>query len=298
MFSSNNTCERYWDDADWLSPTYILEHWCQQDTRCWHAKQQALFSACERGEVKYRRSDGKTFDDPVDELARRGILTIERASFEGWVIRLDGHSPLPPCTVKPKPRPPYPSWADPGTYQFSESTGQWERGASTCMPPPIPTKPSWAEPSPDPLSPTVRENLSAESTHDEAPVQYSPASPDNTKVGSKDQDYANYPSEAELRERGVPADEIISAFRVRPDFSENEKWWRERMGNALRYKSITPALVQKGLANIGSKRYPSWWRPDIIAAWLIEERHLPGYKVIPQLKREFPDWAKHSDYLS
>lgn len=94
----DNACNRYWDDADWLPPWYIFDHWCQQDTQCRQAKQQALFSACERGEVNYRRSDGKTFDDPVHELSARRLLLIERESFETWVSGLEGKIPWqPPC---------------------------------------------------------------------------------------------------------------------------------------------------------------------------------------------------------
>ena len=108
-------CDRYWDDADWLSPGYILEHWCRQDLRCRQAKQQALFSACERGEVQYQRSDGKTFDDPIHELAARHILLIGRVSFAAWATTLEGKSPLPEPTRAPLPAPahPRPSWADP-----------------------------------------------------------------------------------------------------------------------------------------------------------------------------------------
>ncbi|NBU45677.1 MAG: hypothetical protein EBS37_16665, partial [Betaproteobacteria bacterium] len=58
------------------------------------AKLQALLSACERGEVNYRRSDGKWFDDPVHELYQRRKLLIERQSFNRWCTKLEGKSPL------------------------------------------------------------------------------------------------------------------------------------------------------------------------------------------------------------
>ena len=88
-------CEFYWESSDWLPPGYILERWCQVDDRpCLEAKLQALLSACERGDVGYRRRDGKDFDDPVHELWSRRILLIERASFEAWVTALEGKSPL------------------------------------------------------------------------------------------------------------------------------------------------------------------------------------------------------------
>lgn len=108
-----NTCDHYWEQADWLPPWYILDRWCQRDDRCRQAKYEALLTACERGEVQYGRRDGKDFDDPVRELAERRILIIERASFEVWAIRLDGNSPLagPPRPLQPLP--PMPAWAKP-----------------------------------------------------------------------------------------------------------------------------------------------------------------------------------------
>ena len=87
-------CLKYWDASDWLTPVVILEQWCKGDQECWRAKTLALVSACERGEVSYQRSDGKTFNDPVFELFRRQLLLIERASFEAWVIKIEGCNPL------------------------------------------------------------------------------------------------------------------------------------------------------------------------------------------------------------
>ena len=91
---SNAACDPYWEHADWLPPWYILDQWCQQDDRCKQAKQQALFTACEKGIVVYRRNDGKDFDDPVHELSRRGILLIDRASC---IARLQEKSPCAAC---------------------------------------------------------------------------------------------------------------------------------------------------------------------------------------------------------
>ena len=106
-FPPPSSCDPYWEHADWLPPWYILDQWCQQDARCRHAKQQALLSACERGEIDYRRSDNKTFDDPIHELSSRGILLIDRNSFDAWATTVDGKSPLPtsnrPVVVAPRP---------------------------------------------------------------------------------------------------------------------------------------------------------------------------------------------------
>ena len=110
---ASDTCDHYWEHADWLPPWYILDRWCQSDDRCRQAKYAALLSACERGDVKYGRRDGKRFDDPVQELAERRILLIERTSFDAWAIRLDGKSPLDGPPRPMQPLPPRPAWATP-----------------------------------------------------------------------------------------------------------------------------------------------------------------------------------------
>jgi hypothetical protein len=127
-------CDRYWDDADWIPPWYILDLWCQNNERCRQAKQQALLSACERGEVDYRRSDCKTFDDPVHELAARGLLMIGRASFSAWATRLDGKSPLS-STQKPTSPPRRPAWVD---NAWSPKLAVLVTDATSPMPAPVP----------------------------------------------------------------------------------------------------------------------------------------------------------------
>ena len=111
MKSFNPTsCDPYWEEVDWLPPWYILDRWCQRDEACIQAKLQALLSACERGDVQYRRSDGKTYDDPVHELSTRGKLLINRQSFNQWCSALEGKTPLAggmPAVVAPA----VPSWA-------------------------------------------------------------------------------------------------------------------------------------------------------------------------------------------
>lgn len=87
------SCSIYWDASDWLPLTELLERWCHGDTDCWKAKWFALISACERGEVDYRRSDGKDYDDPPTELARRNVLLIGRQSFDTWAARVEGSNP-------------------------------------------------------------------------------------------------------------------------------------------------------------------------------------------------------------
>jgi hypothetical protein len=292
----NNTCDPIWEHADWLPPEYILDRWCQQDARCRYAKQQALLSACERGDVYYRRSDGKTFDDPIHELSARGILLIDRDSFDAWATTVDGQSPLP---SRPRKKPPYPGWAAPGTYRFDEEQWEWVPVSS---PPPV-TPPAQSTDSPPrrpgPPPAWVLEMRAAEAkpvaiSVDEPPAD---AGPEEVAEGSDEKpNYDTYPSEDELRKLGVPADEIVAAFQLEDTRHKNEKWWRERMGNVSRAnKSLGEALVQKGLPNRGAERYPSWWRPDLVARWLIDTGHLGSHKVAPVLRKEFPKWAKLFD---
>lgn len=280
MYSTNNTCDPYWEHADWLPPWYILDHWCQQDARCRHAKQQALLSACERGEIYYRRNDGKTFDDPIHELSSRGILLIDRDSFDAWATTVDGKSPLP---ARPRKPPPYPGWASPGDFRLDEDQWDWvpvtlpvrstPAAQPTITPPILPvTPPAWV------LEKWAAETKAAATAAEAAPANSAPEK--IVEAADKKGNDDTYPSEAELRKLGVPTDEIISAFQVEDTRHENEKWWKNRMGNVSRAnKSLGDALVQKGLPNRGAEHYPSWWRPDLVAKWLIDNRHLPSYKV-------------------
>lgn len=290
----NNTCDPIWEHADWLPPEYILDRWCQQDARCRYAKQQALLSACERGEVYYRRSDGKTFDDPIHELSARGILLIDRDSFVAWATAVDGQSPLP---ARPRKQPPYPAWASPGDCLFDEDQWDW-----VPVTPPIratpPAQPTNTPPLPFDPPTWVKEMYAAEAATtasvDASPSESAPE--EIVEVADEKPSYDTYPSEAELRKLGAPADEIVAAFQVEDTRHKNEKWWRERMGNVSRAnKSLGDALVQKGLPNRGAERYPSWWRPDLVARWLVEAGHLGSYKVAPVLRKEFPKWAKLFD---
>lgn len=112
MDSTAPDCDTYWEHAAWLPPWYVLDRWCQRDDRCRQAKYEALLTACEQGDVKYGRRDGKDFDDPVRELAERRILIIERTSFDVWSAGLDGQSPLSAPPRPATPLPPRPAWAD------------------------------------------------------------------------------------------------------------------------------------------------------------------------------------------
>jgi len=255
------TCDPYWEEADWLPPWYILERWCQRDEACIQAKLQALLSACERGEVQYRRSDGKTYDDPVHELSSRGKLLIQRHSFNQWCTSLEGKTPLagglPSVAAAATP-----AWA----HQYATRPG------------PSPTTPI------DPDTPVTAE-VNALDTASDA-TDDTDGSPVNTDL-----------PESELRKRAVTADEIIQAFRVRPDSHQNYKWWNERFTNPNRYKKILTARVQKGKASRGDQHFPSWWNPFMIASWLISERHMQRDRVVRALQQSFPDFAVNDHLL-
>ena len=257
------SCDPYWEEADWLPPWYILDRWCQRDEACIQAKLQALLSACERGDVQYRRSDGKTYDDPVHELSSRGKLLIHRQSFNQWCTALEGETPLAggmPAMVAPA----VPSWAHQHRIQAPTA---WATVSES-------------EPSVVGISTPV-ENAKTEATAPEA--------------DAPDAD-GDLPVE-ELRKRAVTADDIIHAFRVKPDSHQNHKWWTERFTNPNRYKKILTARVQKGKASRGGQHFPSWWNPFLIASWLIAERHMPRERVLRILQQSFPEFAINDHLL-
>lgn len=285
---ANNTCDPYWEHADWLPPWYILDHWCQQDARCRQAKQQALLSACERGDIYYRRSDGKTFDDPIHELVSRGILLIDRDSFDAWATTVDGKSPLP---ARPRKQPPYPGWASPGTYRFDED--QWDWVPDT---PPVSSRPPVTPPgqSTDTLPQRtvtppawVQEMQAAEAN--------APVSPTNSTredaTGADDQDDGDADVEADAPVTGVPSSAIIDAFRIKDSDTDNAQWWDQRMRDAKRYGLINARTAKGQLQN------PSYWRPDLIACWLVDKHHLSAKTVKRIVLIHFPDWADTLDYL-
>jgi hypothetical protein len=249
MNSTNDTCDRYWDDASWLPPWYILDHWCQQDARCRHAKQQALLSACERGDVHYRRSDGKTFDDPVHELSARGLLLIERESFDAWATKLDGKSPLPQSS-QPPTLPPRPVWAD----------DSW-------VSPPKPSRP------------------------DTSPTSACATESDAVSTDDDETDAADSPFRMTAEVPSVPSSAIIDAFRIKDDDAENTAWWDQRMRDAKRY-GLVDARTAKGRL-----RSPSYWRPDMIAIWLVDRGHLSTKTAKHIVLHHFPDWTDNLDYI-
>lgn len=90
MFDKN--CDQYWAESEYLSFDGILEYWCGNNSTCKEAKKFAIIAACERGQIKFTRSDGKNFGDPVQELMGRDILLIHRNSFETWAKNIDARN--------------------------------------------------------------------------------------------------------------------------------------------------------------------------------------------------------------
>ena len=263
---SSSDCTPYWDEADWLIPLYILERWCQGDEVCMQAKLQAMLSACERGEVNFRRSDGKTFDDPLHELFRRGKLLIERNSFNQWCIKLEGKSPLTghsPSTANPTP--PTPSWAHESLVHV-------------------------------PGTPFISKDLQSQIKAQTDPLIVSPDEGQLLDGPEALSDVENL-SETELRKLGVPSDEIIDAFIVFINAGENRKWWEKRIAGAKRNKPLLKARIKAGKSSKGEQRNQSWWDPVLIASYLIQGNHMPPKKVVRILDESFPDFARDSHLL-
>ena len=91
-----NDCSHIWAESDHIELNAAVDYWCEGDPRCQLAKQQAILSACEKGLISWTRADGKTFNDPLRELATRQLLLIERKSFETWAAAVDEKIALPP----------------------------------------------------------------------------------------------------------------------------------------------------------------------------------------------------------
>lgn len=98
MYNNNSNCSIYSDYAEWLRLSDILNEWCKADRTCREVKQLAILGACENGQIDYTRSDGKTFDDPVIDLHGRGILLINKNSFNEWRNRVEERNTMSPMT--------------------------------------------------------------------------------------------------------------------------------------------------------------------------------------------------------
>jgi hypothetical protein len=107
--SIERDCDRYWLHAEWLPLEEIVKYWCEhfglQEESCRDAKTAAIVAACEKGDISWRRGDGKDFIDPLNWLAARGALDINRESFDRWVCEnFHNESPLPEKPLNEKER--------------------------------------------------------------------------------------------------------------------------------------------------------------------------------------------------
>lgn len=78
------SCAVFWDRADHFPVQDAIKYWCDGSLTCIEARTNALLSAMERGEVKYRRRDGKHFQDSVYQLEASKNLLVERETFLAW----------------------------------------------------------------------------------------------------------------------------------------------------------------------------------------------------------------------
>ncbi len=102
-------------------------------------------------------------------------------------------------------------------------------------------------------------------------------------------DEANKPSIA----KAASAQAVIAAFPVNRDDSENTEWWRLRFRNAKRYNlaQCRAAMGQRGLLD------SSRWYPDLVAAWLVEQKHMRGATAARLLQKHFPEHADAAERL-
>lgn len=301
----------YWTHSDWWPVWLVLERWGVPEPQSLEAKRQALLSACERGQVQWRRSDGKPYDDPIHELAARNRVLIERSSFTAWSRTLPERRRVAVPAALPTVQQPTAGLAVAHIAIVHSRTHTEVLERQSAANDPVPLVTEVVTPALAPLSSqepqddlNCAETCTAASSDPNPQVAASSWSLVTQLQGSAAisstprHDYASYSSEAELRKMGVPTQEIIEAFKVRSDPKENAQWFRERMSNIKRAnKGLAAALVQKGLPSRGMQHYPSYWRPDLVASWLIDKKHMSRQRAIHILQTRFPEWADLADYL-
>jgi hypothetical protein len=81
---SDKNCAEIWDQADYFPVDDAIIMWCDGSPSCMEARKNALLSALDRGEVKYRRRDNKDFQDSLYDLYSRKLILVERESFLVW----------------------------------------------------------------------------------------------------------------------------------------------------------------------------------------------------------------------
>lgn len=90
MFNNSyDDCSKYLEHAEWLRLSDILNDWCKSDQSCKEIKKLAILGACEKEDIEYTRNDGKNFEDPVMDLYGRGLLLINKRSFNSWKLKFE-----------------------------------------------------------------------------------------------------------------------------------------------------------------------------------------------------------------
>ena len=85
----------------------------------------------------------------------------------------------------------------------------------------------------------------------------------------------DFGDDEETRKHGVSPCQPVSAWQICHHFpvihnaDENEKWWKDKMADAKRYRLLDCRVGE------GKKGKGSLWRPDMIAGWLVD-RHDKG----------------------
>ncbi|MBT7444775.1 MAG: hypothetical protein HN790_12505 [Methylococcales bacterium] len=91
-------CDEYWAMSDLLPLDAILEYWCKTD-ECRQAKKHAMLTAIERGDIEYKRRDGKTYEDPIYQLYGNNNLLVDRESFLLWANKLSSGADVKKVSV-------------------------------------------------------------------------------------------------------------------------------------------------------------------------------------------------------
>jgi hypothetical protein len=85
--------------------------------------------------------------------------------------------------------------------------------------------------------------------------------------------------------------EIADAFSVKASKQENKQWWDRRLRDPKKYGG---AGLLHARAERGTPKAPSRWYPDVVAAWLIEAKHMAGQDVGVAVRRAFPNSTQTS----
>lgn len=80
----------------------------------------------------------------------------------------------------------------------------------------------------------------------------------------------------------VQSREIIDAFRVKQNTTENSEWWDARLRNPNKYG------CEEARATVGAARRQSTWYPDVLAGWLVEKNLMTQANAEKTMAQHFP----------